>query len=183
MKKIMLSVAIALVSTAFAFAQPRPVDQSPRSANAKPAPPSFAAKYEGGMFGFTDKEAGVLKFEDANDRLVFFGKDQKESFSIPYDALLVIYPQSQSSTSTTGNVIRHIPLPGAGLAGFIKEKRQYLVLQFNDPDIDVKGTVSFKLESKELLDSVIQTLADKAKLTQRGDAYFRSKAVKNTETN
>lgn len=160
---------------ASAFGQPRPVENARSAAKAKPAPESFPAKYEGGMFGFNDKETGTLKFDDANDRMVFLGKEQKESFSIPYASLLVIYPQSQSVTSTTGNVISHIPLPGAGLAGFIKEKRRYLIVQFEDPDIDVKGAVNFKLEDKELLDSVLQTLADKAKLTQRGEAYYRPK--------
>ena len=107
--------------------------------------------------------------------MVFYGPDGKELFGIPYDALLVIYPQSKSVTSTTGNVVSHIPLPGAGLAGFIKEKRQYLIVQFDDPDVDAKGTVNFKIENKELLDSVIQTLAEKAALQPRGDAYYKPK--------
>lgn len=184
MKRVIVAAIFALSLTAIAFGQPRPVDQSTKTgAKAKPAPETFAAKYEGGMFGFNDKEVGTLKFDDANDRLVFFGKEQKESFAIPYDALQVIYPQSQSVTSTTGSVISHLPLPGAGLAGFIKEKRSYLILQINDPDVDVKGVINFKLESKDLLDSVIQSLADKAKLTQRGEAYFRPKAKSTTDPN
>ena len=168
-------VSIALLVCAFsfaAFAQPRPIEKG-IAADTKPAPASFTAKYEGGLFGFTDKEEGTLKFDDANERLVFFGKDQKEMFGIPYGSLLVVSPQSNSVTSTTGNVVSHIPLPGAGLAGFIKEKRRYLVLQFNDPDADARGTVNFKIENKELLDSVIFSLGKKAKLTQRGDAYYR----------
>jgi hypothetical protein len=65
-------------------------------------------------------------------------------------------------------------LPGAGiLGGFIREKRRYMLVQFNDPDADARGTTSFKLSSKELLDSVIQTLGEKAKLKQRGDAFYR----------
>ena len=52
------------------------------------------------------KEDGTLKFDDENERLVFFGKDQKEKFQIPYKSVLVIYPQSKSVTSTTGNVVR-----------------------------------------------------------------------------
>lgn len=134
---------------------------------------SFEAKYEGGLFGFADKESGTLKFDDQNERLVFFGKDQKELFGIPYESLLVVSPQSNSVTSTTGNVVSHIPLPGAGLASLIKEKRRYLVLQFNDPDADVRGVVNFKLENKELLDSVVDTLGKKAEMTQRGDSYYR----------
>ncbi len=70
-------------------------------------------------------------------------------------------------------MISHIPLPGAGLAGLMKEKKRYLVVQFNDEDADVKGVVNFKLDDKALLESVIQTLGTKAKLTQRGDAFYR----------
>ncbi|MBX7055458.1 MAG: hypothetical protein K1X36_10910 [Pyrinomonadaceae bacterium] len=163
-------------------AQPRPIGSSTTATKAAPAPESFGAKYEGGLFGFNDKQMGTLKFDDANDRLVFFGKEQKELFGIPYDALLVIYPQSQSVTSTTGNVLKSLPLPGASLAGFIKEKRSYLIIQCEDPDIDVKGVVNFKLESKDLLDSVLRSLADRAKLTQRGDAFYRPRA-KSSEPN
>ena len=119
------------------------------------APPSFEAKYEGGMFGYSSKEPGTLRFDDDNLRLVFYGSDKKEKFSINYDDLVVIYPQSKSVTSTTGTVVSHIPLPGAGLGSYIKEKRQYLVVRFKDPDADVEGLVNFKIDNNELLDSVI----------------------------
>jgi hypothetical protein len=179
MKKLGLISLIILSLSFIAFAQPRPVEKaSAPSASAKPAPASFTAKYEGGLFGFTEKETGILKFDDENQRIVFFGKDQKERFGIPYTSLLVVSPESNSVTSTTGNVVSHIPLPGAGLASLIKEKRRYLVLQFNDPDADARGLVNFKVENKELLDSVIRTLGEKAKLTQRGDAYYRPRTVK-----
>lgn len=178
MNKIIFAAVLTLCFSAVAFSQPRPVDQSGSRTSAKPAPESFPAKYEGGMLGYSTKEAGTLRFDDANSRLVFFGKAGKEVFPIPYDVLLAIYPQSQSVTSTTGNVVSHIPLPGAGLAGFIKEKRQYLIVQYDDPNVDVRGTINFKLDNKELLDSVLQTLAEKANLKQRGDAYYRPKPVK-----
>lgn len=173
MKKIIFSVLFASALSVVAFAQPRPADNTGATAKT-PAPSEFKAKYEGGMFGYSKKETGMLKFDDVNSRLVFFGKDKKEMFGIPYDALQVIYPHSQSVTSTTGNVIRAIPLPGSLLGGFIKDKRQYLVAQYADPDIDnARGTLSFKLDDKGLLDSVIYSLAQKAKLTQRGDAYYK----------
>lgn len=179
MKKLVLFSIFVLSLSAAAFAQPRPVERSNLpSTPAKPAPVSFEAKYEGGLFGFSEKETGTLKFDDGNQRIVFLGKNQKEKFGIPYSSLIVVSPQSNSVTSTTGNVVSHIPLPGAGLAGFIKEKRRYLVLQFSDADADARGIVNFKIENKELLDSVIQTLGEKAKLTQRGDAYYRPKAAK-----
>jgi hypothetical protein len=176
------SVFLATVLFAFgavSFAQVRPVEKSAaKPAASAPALTSVAVKYEGGMYGFSQKMNGTLKLDDVNLRLVFFGEDQKELFGIPYESLLVIYPQSKSVTTTTGNVVSHIPLPGAGLAGFIKEKRRYLVVQFNDPDVDAKGVVNFKLDNKETLDSVLVTLAEKARLEQRGDAFYRPRSPK-----
>ena len=184
MNRILFIIAALILVSSAAIAQPRPVETStkqPASTPAAPrAPASFEAKYEGGMFGFTQKEVGTLKFDDENRRLVFFGKDKKEKFHIPYGSVLVIYPQSKSVTSNTGNIVRNIPLPGAILGGLIKEKRRYLVLHFDDPDVEAaKGVINFKLDDKALLDSVIQTLAGKANLTQRGDAYYRKRSIKN----
>lgn len=164
------------------YAQPRPIDKSP-TPTVKMAPATFTARYEGGMFGYNEKITGTLKFDDANSRLVFLAKDRREMFGIPYAALLIISPQSRSVRSGTGNVISHIPLPGAGLAGLIREKRRYMVLQFDDPDVDVKGTVNFKIENRELLASVIQTLGQKASMTQRGDAYYRPKTAAKSDIN
>lgn len=179
MKSIFLTILFAVCFSMVAAAQPRPVEKpSKAEVKAAPAPESFDARYEGGMIGYSAKVDGSLKFDDANQRLIFRGKDQKEMFGIPYDALLALYPQSQSVTTTTGNVISHIPIMGAGLGGFIKEKRRYIIIQFDDPDVNIRGTTNFRVEDKELLDSAIQTLADKAKLVQRGDAFYRPKAAK-----
>jgi len=173
---ILICSVIFLAAVVATFGQPRMMEKPVSSAPAKPAaPPSFEAKYEGGMFGYSTREVGTLKFDDDNLRLVFYGADKKEKFSINYEDLNVIYPQSKSVTSTTGTVVSHIPLPGAGLGSYIKEKRLYLVVQFKDPDADVEGLVNFKLENKELLDSVLQTLGQKARMQQRGDAYYRPK--------
>ena len=180
MKRITFAALLAALMAVAAAAQIRPVENEAKP-KAALAPESFAAKYEGGMYGYNDKIAGTLKFDDTNERFVFFGEDKKELFGIPYDSLLIVYPQSQAVTSTTGKVVQNIPIMGAALGGFIKEKRRYLILQINDPDIDVKGALNFKIETKELLDSVIQSLADKAGLQQRGDAYFRPK--KKSDTN
>ena len=175
MKKILfLSGLILSVFVIGGFAQIRPIEKPKEEAKPqKPAPASFLAKYEGGMFGFSEREEGTLKFDDENNRLVFYGKDQKEKFSIPYKSMLIVYPQSKSVNSTTTKVVKNLPLPGAALAGFIKEKRRYLVINYDDPDVEAKGTVNFKLADKELLDSVVLAIAEKAKLSQRGDAYFR----------
>ncbi len=176
MKKVLFFLALNLfICASIVSAQPRPVDktQTP-TAPVKPAPASFLAKYEGGMFGFGKKTEGTLKFEDANSRLVFFDKTQKEMFSIPYKAMLVVFPQSQSVQSTTGKVVDYIPYVGL-LGGFIKEKRRYLIINFDDPDVEAKGLVNFKLEDKELLDSVVVALGNKAELKPRGDAFYRPK--------
>lgn len=172
-----------LVFASFAAAQPRAIEKTAAPTNVKPAPATFAAKYEGGVFGFDRKETGTLKFDDVNERLVFFGEDGKEKFGIPYQAMLIVYADEKSVTSTTGNVVKYIPLPGAGLAGLIKEKKRYLVMQFDDPDVDAKGTTSFKLEDKDLLESVVHAVGQKAKMKLRGEAYIRPKVVKAAETN
>jgi hypothetical protein len=180
MKKLIFLSSIILCFSAITFAQPRPVEKSEKKQEAKaenktPAPNSFAAKYEGGMFGFDKSETGTLKFDDPNERIVFFDKAQKERFSVPYAAMLMVYPQSKSVRSTTSTVVSHIPLPGAGLAGLIRSKKSYLVVQFNDPELDARGIVNFKLENKDLLERVVSTLGEKAKLTQRGGAFYRVK--------
>ncbi len=176
--KTLILIAITALCAVGAAAQPKPVEaQKAPSAPVKPAPASFVAKYEGGMFGYGKKEEGTLKFDDDNDRLIFLGKDQKERFAIPYGSMNVVFPQSQSVQSTTGKVVSVIPYAGL-LGGFIKEKRQYLIINFDDPDVEAKGMVNFKLADRELLDSVIAKLASEAELKQRGEAYYRPKAVK-----
>ncbi len=182
MKKIILLSTIILCLATVTFAQSRPVEkaekrQEIKAENKTPAPNSFTAKYEGGMFGFDKSETGTLKFDDSNERIIFFDKAQKEQFAVPYSAMLMVYPQSKSVRSTTGTVVSHIPLPGAGLAGLIRSKKSYLVVHFSDPEVDVKGVVSFKLENKDLLGRVINTLGEKAKLTPRGGAFYRTKPV------
>lgn len=169
---------MVMISAVLSFAQVRPVESDKtQSAPVRTAPESFSAKYEGGMYGFSKKEDGTLKFDDGNERLVFMDKDQREKFAIPYKSMLVIFPQSQSVQSTTGKVVSVIPYAGL-LGGFIKEKRRYLIINFDDPDVDAKGMVNFKLDDKDLLDSVLARLATEAELKQRGDAYYRPKAVK-----
>ena len=189
MKKILILLGIGLFAGAASIsAQPRPVDKNQPAktaptptARVASAPASFAVKYEGGMFGYDKKEEGTFKFDDTNERIAFYGKDGKEKFSIPYASMLVVSAQSKSVRSATATAISVIPLPGAGLAGLIREKRRYLAINFDDPDVDAKGIVSFKVANKELLASVIQTLGEKAKLLQRGDAYVRPRTIKSDD--
>ncbi|HUE80893.1 MAG TPA: hypothetical protein VMM84_02185 [Pyrinomonadaceae bacterium] len=142
-----------------------------------PAPQTFKAKYEGGIIGYTRKQDGTLSFDDANRRLLFRNKENKEVLSIPYAALLAAYPDTQSRRPTAATVIGSVPAPyGLNIpAWFVRKKYRYLTLNFQDPDTNASGITSFKVENKELLASVLHTLAGKSGLTQRGDGYVRKK--------
>ena len=48
-------------------------------------------------------------------------------------------------------------------------------MNFYDPDTRVSGITSFRLDSKDLIDSVLYTVATKAGLKKRGDIYVRKK--------
>ena len=174
MKKLLLSIFALLCFSAMMNAQPRPVEKtaSPVPAN---LPASFEARYEGGIFGNSRKEKGNLKFDDANERVVFNGQDQKEMFSIPYSALLVIYPDSKTSVSQTGNVVSRLPLPGAGLAGLLSKSSKYLIVRYDDQDVEAEGTANFRFDDRNLLLTFINALGSKAKMKQKGDAYYRAK--------
>ncbi len=187
MKKLAAFVFIFFgLFTVSVFAQPRPADKNakdqttstttaPTAAKPNPAPQTISAKYQGGIFGYQQKMDGTLNFDDRNERLIFKNKENKEVMSIPYKSLLVIYPDTKSARSTAGTVISSVPIPyGVGALGsLLRSKSRYLVIQFDDPDSDVKGLTSFKIENKELLQSVIFSLGEKAKMKQRGDAYYR----------
>ena len=175
MKKLLfMTIAVFCLSVAI-YAQPRPVEK-PAPTVSPNAPDSYEARYEGGIFGSSAKEKGTLTFDDANERVVFLRKDRKEMFSIPYDSLVVIYPDSKDSVPQSGKVISHLPLPGAGLAGLLNKSTKYANLTFNDPDVDAQGTASFRFDNKEHLLMFIDKLGTKAKMKQRGDAYYRPKA-------
>ena len=60
-------------------------------------------------------------------------------------------------------------------AHFIKTKVRYLTLQYSDPDSNVSGNTSFKLDNQEILDSVLFTLANKSGLTRRGEVFVKKK--------
>ncbi|HSK74738.1 MAG TPA: hypothetical protein VK892_23770 [Pyrinomonadaceae bacterium] len=177
MKKLILVFSLIVSCSIAASAQPRQAEKaqpSPTPVVKRTAPESFKAKYQGGMFGYSQRDEGILKFDDVNERLVFFGEDQKEKFAIPYKAMLVVYPSSRKVQSGTGRAVSHIPVPGAAIGGmFMKKKKNYLIIQFRDPDVEVQGTTSFLLDTDELLESVIHTMGEKADLTRRGDAYYR----------
>ena len=137
-----------------------------------PAPQSVKAKYEGGIFGYNKRQTGTLNFDDASSRLVFRDKAQKEYISIPYKSIAAAYADTQSRRPTAASVIG-----GASLytlpALFIRKKYRYLTMQFSDPDTQVSGVTSFKMDNKEVLASILEAVARKAELTPRGEAYVR----------
>jgi hypothetical protein len=179
MKRILLITTILFASSLMSFAQVSPRDPSAIPVKV-PTMTQIEAKYEGGLFGYSTKEKGILKFDDDNERLIFFGKDQKEKFSIPYKSMIVVFPSSQTSSSTTGQVVGAIPLPGAGLANLIRKTSRYLVIQFEDSDSDARGVTNFKIGKKEMLAQTIEAIGYKAKMKARGDAYYRERSRSQT---
>lgn len=166
-----------------AYAQrPRAVDTSSDKAEAAKtvptAPQSFKAKYEGGVPTHRQKLDGTLSFDDTNNRLTFQSPKLKEPLFIPYTAVSQTYGDTQSRTPTAASVVGSLPIPyGLGLpAQFIKKKYRYLTMQFYDNDSQVGGLTSFKLDTKELVDSVVATLANKAGLVSRGDIFVRDRS-------
>ena len=166
----------ALLTGAFAQ-RPRPSDPQPsaKAPAVKPAPKTVKAKYEGGVFGYTKTMEGTLTFDDDNNRLLFKDKKPPKEISIPYDAIASAFADTQKRRPAAATVASQIPLIYALPAHFIKTKVRYLTMQYSDPDSKVTGITSFKLENKELLESVLATLAEKANMTMRGDIYVKKK--------
>lgn len=168
-----------MMGTAFAQ-RPRPASSPTEPANTSapkpaPAPQTFKAKYEGGVFGYSKKQVGTLNFDDRNNRLVFRDPQQKEVLSLPYSALTGAYADTQARRPTGAKVASNLPFPFGLPALLVKKKYRYLTLQFNDKDTSAAGITSFEIEDKELLASVLSTLADKAGLEPRGEGYVRKK--------
>jgi hypothetical protein len=182
-----LAFALALAATA-ALAQRPPAASDPatppaeRQTAAQPVTAPVKVKYEGGLLGFP-KQEGWLGFDDLNRRLVFKNKQQRELFSLSFDAVLAAWPDTKSRRSTAGQVIASTAPFGLGLPALLmKSKSRYLVLQYRDPDTRAEGVTSFKMQNKELIASVLSALAQKAQLTQRGEAYVRRQDATTTRT-
>jgi hypothetical protein len=144
-----------------------------------PAPQTFKAKYEGGIFGYNKKQEGTLTFDDVNKRLVFRNKEQKEVLMIPYAAVTGAYGDTKAGRPKAAQVVGALPLPyGANMLSWLARKKyRYLTLQFDDTETRARGITSFKVENKELLNSVLNTLAEKAELDSRGEVYIRRKVA------
>ncbi|HKU77971.1 MAG TPA: hypothetical protein VJR02_28915 [Pyrinomonadaceae bacterium] len=166
----------ALVTGAYAQ-RPRSMDPQPAGQTAaKSAPKSVKAKYEGGVFGYTKTMEGTLTFDDTNNRLHFKDKKPPKEISIPYEAIMSAFADTQKRQPRAATVASAVPLIYALPARFIKTKVRYLTLQYNDPDSKVSGITSFKLENKEVLESVLAALAEKSNMALRGDVYVKKKA-------
>jgi len=179
--RLVTGVVLVVITAGAALAQrPRTMNQDKAEATTNvppppPAPQTVNAKYEGGVFGYNKKMDGTLTFDDANQRLVFKNDKQKEILFIPYNALTGAYADTHSVRPAAATVASNIPAIYALPAHFIKTKVRYLTLQYNDPDSKVAGVTSFRLENKDILDSVLNTLAGKAGLNKRGDVYVKKK--------
>ena len=174
--KIISTLLLLGVLLTGAFAQrPRTADPEPAQAPARPAPQTVKAKYEGGVFGYTKTMEGTLTFDDENNRLLFKDKKPPKEISIPYEAITSAFSDTQKRRPAAATVASHIPVLFTLPAQFIKTKVRYLTLQYYDPDSKVTGVTSFKLQNKEMLESVLATLADKAGMTKRGDIYVKKR--------
>lgn len=176
--RTILSLLLLGVMLTGAIAQ-RPRTMEPAETSKAPVPPaapqSVKAKYEGGVFGYTKTMEGTLIFDDANNRLLFKDKQPPKEISIPYGAITSAFADTQKRQPAAATVASNVPTIYSLPARFIKKKVQYLTIQYNDPDSRVGGITSFKLENKELLQSVLQALAQKAEMTMRGDIYVKKR--------
>lgn len=177
MKLIAVFLLTLVMAMAVAAQGPRPAGTPADATKAKPAPApqTMKAKYEGGIFGYNKTMEGTLSFDDTNQRLLFRRKGQ-DLFFIPYNAVASAFADTQKRRPAAATVAQNIPFYGWPL-GFIKTKVRYLTLQYNDPDTHVSGVTSFRLDNKDIVDSAVYTLANKAGLTPRGEIYVRKKEV------
>ena len=179
-----IAIAMASMIALSVIAQrPRSTTQdSTDSASSMPAPPTapatVKAKYEGGVFGYKKKVDGTLNFDDTNNRLIFRNDKGKEVFPIPYHAITGAYADTHKVRPKAATIGSNVPLYGWPI-GFIKTKVRYLTLQYDDPDSRVSGVTSFRLENKDILDSVLYTLANKAGLDRRGEVIVRKRQPAN----
>ena len=171
----LFAIFFAALALPAAAQRPRVADDAAHPATPPPAAPaSVKAKYEGGVFGYTKKKTGTLTIDSTNSRLVFSDDKRKELFHIPFGSMTGAYGDTHSVRPAAATVASHVPLYGIP-ASFIKTKVRYLTIQYDDPDSKAAGVTSFRLENKEILESVLYAVATKAGLTKRGDVYVRKK--------
>jgi hypothetical protein len=177
MRTILSLLLLGLMLTGAIAQRPRSIEPAQTSKAPVPpaAPQTVKAKYEGGVFGYTKTMEGTLTFDDTNNRLLFKDKKPPKEISIPYNAITSAFADTQKRQPAAATVASNVPSIYTLPARFIKKKVQYLTIQFSDPDSNVNGITSFKLDNKELLQSVLYTLAQKAEMMQRGDIYVKKR--------
>jgi len=176
MRTVLTLLLVGLMLTGAVAQRPRtPEPEKDKAATPAPAPKSVKAKYEGGVFGYTKTMEGTLMFDDENERLIFKDKKPPKEIHIPYSAITSAFADTQKRQPRAATVASAVPVIFTLPARFIKTKVRYLTLQYSDPDSKVSGITSFKLENKEILQSVLVTLAQKAEMTQRGDIYVKKR--------
>lgn len=176
-----LIFALLAAGTLPVFAQRAPATDAsnqttaPQQQSTTSAPQTYRAKYEGGVFGYNRRMNGTITFDDANRRLVFRNNDGREIFAIPYDAMVAAFADTRSRRPAAATVIGSLPVPyGLGLpALFVRRTYRYLTVQYRDPDTNVAGVTSFKMQNRQAVNTALTTLATKAGLTARGEIYVR----------
>src|SRR5215207_90225 len=172
MKTIFALLLVGVLLTGVFAQRPRAVEPDPtantQTSKPRPAPKTLNAKYEGGIFGYNKTMQGTLTFDDANNRLLFKDKNPPKEISIPYEAITSAFADSKKVQPAAATVASNVPSIYALPARFIKHKVRYLTVQYSDPNSNVSGITSFKIDDKELLESVLVTLAEKTNMTIRG---------------
>jgi hypothetical protein len=178
MKFIVILLMTLVMAAAVCAQRPRAIDRGTPTdatkAGPAPAPQTMKAKYEGGVFGYSKTMEGTLSFDDTNQRLLF-RRDQKDLFFIPYNAVTSAFADTQKRQPKAATILSSVPLIYSLPAHFIKTKVRYLTLQYSDPDTRVAGITSFRLDNKDLVESAVFTLANKAGLVPRGEIYVRKR--------
>jgi hypothetical protein len=177
MRTVLTVLMFGLMLTSAVAQRPRSIEPDPENKAAAPptAPKTVKAKYEGGVFGYNKTMEGTLTFDDENERLLFKDKKTPKEIPIPYNAITSAFADTKKKQPAAASVASAVPVIFTVPARFIKTKVQYLTIQYNDPDSKVSGITSFKIENRELLESVVATLADKADMTRRGDIYVKKR--------
>jgi hypothetical protein len=175
MRTVLTLLLVGLMLGGAIAQRPRTMEPEEKAPAPPPAPRSVKAKYEGGVFGYNKTMEGTLTFDDENQRLIFKDKKPPKEIHIPYNSITSAFADTQKRQPRAATVAGAVPVLFTLPARFIKTKVRYLTLQYNDPDSKVNGITSFKLENKEILASVLATLAQKAEMTQRGDIYVKKR--------
>ena len=175
MRTVLTLLLVGLMLSGAIAQRPRTMEPEEKAPAPPAAPKTVKAKYEGGVFGYNKTMEGTLTFDDENERLLFKDKKPPKEIHIPYNAITSAFADTQKRRPAAATVASAVPVIFTLPARFIKTKVRYLTLQYSDPDTKVSGITSFKLENKEILASVLATLAQKAEMTKRGDIYVKKR--------